>query len=278
MRYLKILTFVILACICFSFRYKKSQELLTGVAEYHFFHIRDTTNIGRIWTEDFLLAFNKNQSIYTSYTKYIQDSVQISKVQNATKLGNSSIDLGILRKTTADEIYINSYERNILVNKKFRQNNYLITEPLQKIDWKIGIETKTILGYSCQKATGIYSGRIYTAWFSTDIPASFGPWKLQGLPGLILEATDISGRISFACTKISFGTSLPSVINLTPPKDVISTNHEEYNRMEKAFNESLNLDPYGSEDMKIENVTLANSNDVGPKKKFEVNFPLELIK
>ena len=224
-----------------------------------------------------MLVFNNNESVYTSYTKYIQDSVQLSKIQNAAKLGSINIDLGILHQTTADEIYNNSNEKNILINKKFKQNNYLISESSPKTKWKISSETKSILGYTCQRATGICKGRTYTVWFSTDIPSSFGPWKLQGLPGLILEATDISGRISFACTKISLRTFLPSAISLTLPKDVISTTYDEYNRMEKAFKESLTIDSYGSEDTKIENVTVSGSGDV-PQKRFTVNFPLELIK
>jgi GLPGLI family protein len=68
--------------------------------------------------------------------------------------------------------------------------NYLIEEELPSINWTVMQETKDIGGLSCQKATAAFRGRNYTAWFSAQLPYSNGPWKLGGLPGLIVEAAD----------------------------------------------------------------------------------------
>ena len=46
-------------------------------------------------------------------------------------------------------------------------------------------------------ATSDFRGRHWTAWFATDIPVSDGPWKLGGLPGLILEAYDKGHQYTF---------------------------------------------------------------------------------
>jgi len=43
-------------------------------------------------------------------------------------------------------------------------------------------DTLTVAGYVCQKATCLFRGRDYTAWFSNDIPISNGPWKFGGFP------------------------------------------------------------------------------------------------
>ena len=71
------------------------------------------------------------------------------------------------------------------------------TEPLGEIKWEIADSTKNVLGYECGMATANYHGRDWTAWFTPEIPISEGPWKLTGLPGLILEATESTGQHSF---------------------------------------------------------------------------------
>ncbi len=61
--------------------------------------------------------------------------------------------------------------------------------------------TSTVLGYECVMATAEYHGRHWKAWFSPEIPMSFGPWKLRGLPGLIFKA-EANGDFSFEATGI----------------------------------------------------------------------------
>ena len=74
------------------------------------------------------------------------------------------------------------------------------TEPIGEIQWEIGDSTKNVLGYECTIATADYHGRHWTAWFTPEIPLQEGPWKLTGLPGLILEAEESTGQHSFVAT------------------------------------------------------------------------------
>lgn len=74
-------------------------------------------------------------------------------------------------------------------------------EPLIDMEWQICDSVKNILGYECVQAETNYHGRHWTAWFATDIPVPFGPWKLHGLPGLILMAEADNGN-SFVATGI----------------------------------------------------------------------------
>lgn len=79
---------------------------------------------------------------------------------------------------------------------------YCYEEEIPHIDWDLAEDTKTILGYECQKATGNLHGRKWEVWFTPEVPVMNGPWKFSGLPGLILEATDDSGLYNFTATGI----------------------------------------------------------------------------
>lgn len=83
-----------------------------------------------------------------------------------------------------------------------RNRNCQTTEiiPIQK--WNIFDDTKLLMGNLCQKAKCYFRGREYEAWFAMDIPVSNGPWKFNGLPGLILKINDIDNLYSFECVKI----------------------------------------------------------------------------
>ena len=70
---------------------------------------------------------------------------------------------------------------------------YLSKEPLAKVDWTLTEDTLTISGLPCHRATGKLYGKQWTAWYTEEMPSLAGPWKLRGLPGLIVKAEDSEG-------------------------------------------------------------------------------------
>lgn len=84
-----------------------------------------------------------------------------------------------------------------------------VTENIAPQDWQISTDTTSVLGYLCTKATTTFRGRDYVAWFTQEIPINEGPWKLYGLPGLILKAEDTAGLFRF------------EAIGLTQPNDKV---------------------------------------------------------
>ncbi len=70
-------------------------------------------------------------------------------------------------------------------------NYYQCTEKVETPDWQLIPDSTTILiGNKCQLAKARFKGRTWYAWYTEDIPMQEGPWKLFGLPGLILKAYD----------------------------------------------------------------------------------------
>ena len=61
-------------------------------------------------------------------------------------------------------------------------------EETPDIAWALTDDTLTVNGYHCQQATATFRGAAWTVWYTEEIPSSAGPWRLRGLPGLIVEA------------------------------------------------------------------------------------------
>ncbi len=77
------------------------------------------------------------------------------------------------------------------------------SEPLPQIEWRITEKVDSIGGYRCICAEGRFGGREWQVWFAPELPFAVGPWKLGGLPGLILRAEDTSGDYRFEFAGIS---------------------------------------------------------------------------
>jgi len=92
-----------------------------------------------------------------------------------------------------------------------------ILNTLRTINWTLLDETKEISGMKCQKAKGSVYGREYEVWFSNAIPLPYGPWKLQGLPGLILEVRSTDGEINFELKGVQY--PMDGVHKIAPPTD-----------------------------------------------------------
>ena len=89
--------------------------------------------------------------------------------------------------------------------RELDSENLYYTENLPLFNWQIGTETDTVCGYECIKATCLWRGRDFTAWFTPDIPVEYGPWKFGGLPGLIMMVSDDNGIYTFEAVAVETG-------------------------------------------------------------------------
>lgn len=86
---------------------------------------------------------------------------------------------------------------------------YLLGEALPRLRWELENESRELGGLTAYKATTAFRGRQYTAWYYPDIPLPIGPWKLQGLPGVILEAHDAEGFFRAVFQSLGPTTEMP---------------------------------------------------------------------
>jgi hypothetical protein len=66
-------------------------------------------------------------------------------------------------------------------------NERIVKESMNQIQWNFLAGKDSLLNYSCKKAKAIFRGREFIAWFTTELPFRAAPWKIHGLPGVILK-------------------------------------------------------------------------------------------
>jgi GLPGLI family protein len=163
--------------------------------KYAFKHIYDTLQSNSPDVKEMSLFIGKNSS------KYVDDRIYNSVTPIATVASNSEYSEVSERISSLNNqslgIYKNYGNNKISIVDLVVDNISLVEEEIPTIQWKITSETKEIKGLKCQKAIGDCKGRTYEAWFSKDYPYSAGPWKLSGLPGLIIEAYDKKNQVVF---------------------------------------------------------------------------------
>lgn len=161
----------------------------------------------------FVLLANKEQSKFFSPATEFKDSLKSTPQGRAVEkqMFNAAVTKYL---ETKDRSMMEAvvYKTQLYIFRSIPENEMTVydkagslehgyyTEPLDEIQWEIGDSTKTVLGYECSMATTDYHGRHWTAWFTPEIPLQEGPWKLTGLPGLILEASESTGQHGFIAT------------------------------------------------------------------------------
>lgn len=171
---------------------------------------------------------------YAKFTLTFNDSISaFTNIQNLS-LDGQNIELALSISGVVKDIYTfkgTIYRNNS--NEMFGENEYLITEPLNK-NWVLTSESKKIDGYNCYKATNEYvvdNGKIFrhpvVAWFCPEIPIPYGPKGYGGLPGLILELQE--WNIVFGVEKIDISNDKKEI--LLPTKGIVITNQEYENKI-----------------------------------------------
>jgi len=163
----------------------------------------------------FVLTFDKDESVY-------KEDEKLGKPK-----GPSNMEMVMINTGGSDILYKNTKEKRYTNQNDVFGKIFLIKDNLEKLDWKLGGETKNIGIYTCYKATlkreiEVFEGGIsinndkdldetkktapkmkeitITAWYTPKIPVNNGPGNYHGLPGLILEVND--GTETIICNKI----------------------------------------------------------------------------
>ena len=154
---------------------------------YDYRSIPDTLRKNHIIDETMILEVDpqNKRSIFYSFIKMRSDSImKANESKNVMLFPDSRIHTRYVVEKNNETKEMFFYTRNYSIVPVSRVKDD------RQLKWNIMNERKEILSYPVQKATVDFGGRKWTAWFTTKIPFSDGPYKFSGLPGLIIELSD----------------------------------------------------------------------------------------
>lgn len=161
--------------------------------------INDPSKPNKITTDIHILQIGKNLSKTYSLLLFKGDSISTAMLKKGARSSPWFQEL-----VPPVEVY-----RNYPIGKQtvthrtfFSGPIFRYEEPMIFFQWKLLPERKRILSYNCQKAITEFRGRTYEAWFAPEIPLKEGPYKFNGLPGLILEINDMQQHYTYKCVGI----------------------------------------------------------------------------
>lgn len=190
-------------------------------------------------TTDCILQIGENTSKFYDYAIFRLDSVSsipgISEEMRAEREAEA-----YKRDTFFDQTLLTTLSDNKLtVYSDMVPDHYKYEQNLPIIEWNLTEETDSVCGYECRKANGNYGGRDWIVWYTEEIPVPFGPWKMIGLPGLVLKAVADNGIHSFEAITFRKGNdkiTKPSVPNVN------TISHEKFIQRKNIYD----LDPMSS--------------------------------
>ncbi len=166
-----------------------------------------------------ILRIDNGKSIYYPQDEVTNDTLNVQITYNDTvRLPLAWVDDFSVRKKVYKNLEVSEKNFSIIYQDltskekvstdRYSGKEYLISEKLEKYDWKITNEKKTIGKYMCRKAIlelehddteihviGHEHIHHIEVWFTEDISVEHGPSGYWGLPGLILEVKEGSTHI-----------------------------------------------------------------------------------
>lgn len=184
----------------------------------------DSVPIGRVtYIQDIALFGDKSNNGYSvllfnpSCSEYRQKPTRDSSVSNSDYVvANFSGDkdgFPIYKLHGAHKIFCK-------VTCRQSKNHCIVSDTFGDITWVLQPERKRFGQYEGRRATGTFRGRTYEAWYCLDIPIPSGPFKLGGLPGLILEAASTDGKVKFLFGSLEISGTLTDTIRMPSGKDI----------------------------------------------------------
>lgn len=241
-----------------DFQNREAIDDLQLTAQYQLSFVGNAQQPDKLTDETMMLQVGTKASLFYSYTRFVTDSIMVEQMKKAEG-GNRQFRQEGNAGMITYRIYKNYPTGKVTTLDQIATSRFRCEENNEMPQWELHADTLTLLSYPCRKATTHFKGRDWTVWYTPDIPRSEGPWKLYGLPGLILKAEDAELHFSFTCSGIEQAKTTDSI--LFGAKNYQKVSRKELNRTYERFA----ADPIGFITSSSPNIKVMIQNEAGDK-------------
>ena len=181
-----------------------------------------------------LLQIGNKVSRFMDYNEFRLDSLSDYTAKNKLPVLTYIAEMmNVGKKINYKENIVLSHDDNELTNQQsiVMSEIYQYKEPIPNMQWTLLKGDTVISGYNCLKATILFRGRTYVAWYAKDLAIPYGPYKFSNLPGLIFYLHDTKFQYNFIIDGLK-RVKFYDPIYVYTKKDIISPTR---NNVRKAY-------------------------------------------
>ncbi len=215
-----------------------------GRLEFVYMQTDIDTVLEQSYDDFFILQVGDEFSKYWGYFRFRLDSAYHALNWNLTYAKRDSfanIFCENVNQYQPPEFLCHLSSHTYKVSETYLLDSYVYEDSTARFSWMLRPDTTTVCGYVCRKAEATFRGIRWTVWYAPDIPLSLGPWKFNGLPGLVLWAYDDKGTHDVRLTAARKSSGTPITFQT---KNRFRMKRERVNAQMRKF--KIEMQPYDS--------------------------------
>lgn len=177
------------------------------IVKYDFTFAQDALQPNKLVKDEMILEVSPEGMTYLTNDLFKSDTTNVDLV---AQLQNDPAFLKSLMQNNSSHQYLSMFlpkdSSQYYMQAKVNALIYHFKDEVPNIEWVLIDEEKKILDYKVKKASTTLFNREWIAWYAEDFKSSYGPYKFNGLPGLILELSDIRNHFHFKAKELLFDT------------------------------------------------------------------------
>jgi len=197
---MKKLILNLLLIFCTTFSYAQSAKYFEAI-----YNIYYNTDVPQTRRGQLLIDLTNNHSIFNI------GKSNIEKTNSSIETSDYRLNYNVRYKDVDRFIEMDFRNLNIHSKEAHRGKTYYVQDTISTLNWDLKyVVEKKIGSLLCKKATTHYRGRKYTAWYTLEIPLAYGPYKFNGLPGLIASISDSSNTFIWTIASYKLKAAKPN--------------------------------------------------------------------